>query len=113
VLYEANVVPSPRASARWPASKSTIGRSKFGDLALHGDNSLGFFYPEIESTRLPLAGFPVKTDTWSTYGLIADVEVFVAGPDDLTDESLADLDHVPETRLRPEAFGFGELGHAI
>jgi hypothetical protein len=25
VLYEANVVSSPRASARWPASKSTVG----------------------------------------------------------------------------------------
>ncbi len=91
----------------------TVGSCEFGDLALHGDDSLSFLYPEIECIGPPPSCFPVKADTWSAYGLIADLEVLVTGPDDLTDEPLAHLDYIPEARVRPEAFRFGELAHAF
>ncbi len=69
----------------------TVGSCEFGDLALHGDDSLSFLYPKIECISPPPSCFPVKADTWSAYGLIADFEVLVTGPDDLTDEPLATL----------------------
>jgi hypothetical protein len=72
-----------------------------------------FSTPKLKVLAFPLPAscFPVKSDTWSACGLIADFEVLVTGPDDLTDKPLAHLDYIPEARVKPEAFRFGELAH--
>ena len=113
VLHEADGVPSPRASARGPTYKSAVGSSEFGDLALHGYDCLSLFHAEIESASPSLTSLPAQKDAWPTHGLIADLKVFIAAPDNLTDEALTHLNRITEVRLRPEAFGFGELAHAL
>ena len=102
-----------RASARVPTYKSSVGRSEFGNPTLHGDYRLGLLDAKVKRPLPALTSDPIEPEAWPAHDLTADVKVFVASPDDLTDESLAHLDLIPETGLRTEAFGFGELAHAF
>lgn len=89
-----------------------VGRSEFGNPTLQSNDGLGLLDAEVKGSLPALSGDPLQPEARPANGLTADVKVFVAGPDDLADETLSHLDRIPETGLRTEAFGFGELAHA-